>query len=1039
MIFITGPPGSGKTSLVTSYLKHRELPCLWYQVDERDSDAASFFYYMGVAARKAAPRYKKPLPLFTPEYGLGVPTFTRRYFETLCSRLKPPYVLVFDNYQEIQLESTLHEIIRIGLSAFPAKISCVIISRSEPPAAFAATEAGNKLHAVGWDDLKLTPEESKGIARLQDINRPQPKLYEWLHEKADGWAAGLVLLTRAVKSQPVNSEALSNLAPEKVFDYFASEMFDRLDRSQQDFLLKTAAIPKITPPLAEELTGNKAANRILSDLNQKNYFTEKRTQPEVTYQYHSLFREFLITHAANRLPLGELSGLRLEAAKLLEASGQTEDAAQLFIQVEAWKELMALIRVDSHKLISQGRNKLLEKWITALPNELLESDPWLNCWLGFCRLPFNPAESRPFLERACQLFVSSGDETGALTAWSGVVQTFLYEFDDFKPLDRWIAWLDERAKKGVSFPSPEIALSVATGMTSALTWRNPGHPDIGKWADAALSLSKNSKDIEGCIRAYTNNIIYHIWMGAFDECAMLVSEIKKMISSQPVSPFRSIVLKHAEAMFYNTSAEFQQQAHRTVAEGLEEVQKTGMHAVDPWLYNQGVISSLNEGNSRRAEEFLLKLEKAVRSNSRTHTGHYFYLSACYNLYIGNIPQAVFSAKKSLDLLRQTGAPVSEVIARLVLTHALHEAGNEDESNQELASAKHAVMRTGSSYLKYVYGLIEAYLEYARQDERRGIESLQKAMKLGREKGFTTLLYFWRPIVMARLCGKALEAGIEVEYAQDLIRRLNLIPDEQTGEIEAWPWSLKIYTLGGFGIVRDEKLLEYPVRAPRAPLTLLKAVISFGSGGVKEDQLVDGLWPEADGDAAHQTFKTTLHRLRQLIGEERAVQVREGRVALDEKYCWVDAYAFETLLEKADRLLGENRKAGDSVIEGVRLAEKALSLYKGTFLGEEANESWAIAYQERLRSKFIRAVKRLGDHFERDGKLQKAVECYQRGLEVDELAEEFSQRLMTSYLSLGRRAEAIAAYKRCQKILKSTLGVDPSPGTEEIYETIRRNQ
>ena len=265
VIFITAPPGSGKTSLVTSYLKDRKLPCLWYQMDEGDADLATFFYYMGLAARKAAPRYKRPLPLFTPEYGLGVPTFTRRYFENLCSRLKPPYVLVFDNYQEIPSGSVIHEIIRTGLSAFPENISSVIISRSEPPAAFAAMDAGNKLHVIGWNDLKLTPEESKGIAKLQEVDRPEPKLYEWLHEKADGWAAGLVLLARAVKSQGIDPEALKNLAPEKVFDYFANELFDRLDRPLQDFLLKTALVPKITPGLAEALTGNKAAGKILCE------------------------------------------------------------------------------------------------------------------------------------------------------------------------------------------------------------------------------------------------------------------------------------------------------------------------------------------------------------------------------------------------------------------------------------------------------------------------------------------------------------------------------------------------------------------------------------------------------------------------------------------------------------------------------------------------------------------------------------------------------------------------------------------------------
>ena len=321
VIFITAPPGSGKTCLVTSYLKDRKLPCLWYQVDKGDADLATFFYYMGLAAKKAAPRYKRPLPLFTPEYGLGVPTFTRRYFENLCSRLKPPYVLVFDNYQEIPSESVIHEIIRTGLSAFPENISSIIISRSEPPAAFAAMDAGNKLHVIGWNELKLTPEESKGIAKLQEVGRPEPKLYEWLHEKADGWAAGLVLLARAVKSQGIDPEALKNLAPEKVFDYFANELFDRLDRPLQDFLLKTAFVPKITPGLAEALTGNKAAGKILANLNQRNIFTEKRTQPEVNYQYHALFREFLIAHAASRFPSGELSCLRIEAAKLLASLG----------------------------------------------------------------------------------------------------------------------------------------------------------------------------------------------------------------------------------------------------------------------------------------------------------------------------------------------------------------------------------------------------------------------------------------------------------------------------------------------------------------------------------------------------------------------------------------------------------------------------------------------------------------------------------------------------------------------------------------------
>jgi hypothetical protein len=87
ILWISGPAGSGKTTLVASYLEARGLPCLWYRMDAGDADAASFFYYMGLAVKKAAPRKRKPLPLLTSEYMLGLNTFALRYFEAMYQSL----------------------------------------------------------------------------------------------------------------------------------------------------------------------------------------------------------------------------------------------------------------------------------------------------------------------------------------------------------------------------------------------------------------------------------------------------------------------------------------------------------------------------------------------------------------------------------------------------------------------------------------------------------------------------------------------------------------------------------------------------------------------------------------------------------------------------------------------------------------------------------------------------------------------------------------------------------------------------------------
>jgi len=81
------------------------------------------------------------------------------------------------------------------------------------------------------------------------------------------------------------------------------------------------------------------------------------------------------------------------------------------------------------------------------------------------------------------------------------------------------------------------------------------------------------------------------------------------------------------------------------------------------------------------------------------------------------------------------------------------------------------------------------------------------------------------------------------------------------------------------------------------------------------------------------------------------------------------------------------------------------------------------------------VQRLGQHWESAGRWEKAAALYQRGLEVDSLAEEFYRRLMLRHRACGRCAEAIEVYRRCRHTLSVVLGIEPSSATHALYRSL----
>lgn len=67
-----------------------------------------------------------------------------------------------------------------------------------------------------------------------------------------------------------------------------------------------------------------------------------------------------------------------------------------------------------------------------------------------------------------------------------------------------------------------------------------------------------------------------------------------------------------------------------------------------------------------------------------------------------------------------------------------------------------------------------------------------------------------------------------------------------------------------------------------------------------------------------------------------------------------------------------------------------------------------------------------------------MEHYQRGLDIDEFAEEYYQHLMICYHRLGQPVKAIEVYRRCKKTLSAVLEIEPSPKTQSIYQSIIKN-
>lgn len=291
VIFISGGAGTGKTTLLTSFIRETSLENVcWMSLDSSNANVYSFWMYFMAAVssyweEESLLDMMRANPDASHMEGLLIALINRLCGET-------DYYMVLDDVQYIK-DEMLVKTLEFFLKSMPSNFHLFLLSREDPPVYLGPLAMSGRLLFIDGNQMRLSPEEGMSFLKSTlKLAASERELAE-LNNYAEGWIGGLQLSAAAGQ---LTGRLLRNSGGITA-EYLTREIFESLTEGEKDFLVKTGFLSYFDAPLCIRLfEGFSAADfeDMIEGLIRKNLFIICIDEAKSVYRYHNILSEYLI-------------------------------------------------------------------------------------------------------------------------------------------------------------------------------------------------------------------------------------------------------------------------------------------------------------------------------------------------------------------------------------------------------------------------------------------------------------------------------------------------------------------------------------------------------------------------------------------------------------------------------------------------------------------------------------------------------------------------------------------------------------------------